>query len=155
LLLDSNLLLLAIIGRADVGPVGSFKRTAMFSNDDYEILGDLIARFPRLVTTPHVLSEVSNLLNNRGGHSQSSRQIWATFEAVAVALNILEERHVPVQEVSQDPLFARFGLTDTALALLSGQGMLLLSVDAALVESLQRRGHLAGNFNHVRSFRFK
>ena len=61
-LIDTNLLLLYVVGRYDDGIIrrGAFSRLAAYSIDDYGLLVGLMSLFDKYVTTPHVLAEVSN-----------------------------------------------------------------------------------------------
>ncbi len=62
LLIDSNLLLLLFVGQYDPTRIQKFKRTDQFTVGDYELLADYVEQFRELVTTPSILTEVSNLL---------------------------------------------------------------------------------------------
>ena len=62
LLIDSNLLLLLFVGLRDRDRIQKFKRTAQFTIRDFERLAAFIRRFKEVVTTPSILTEVSNLL---------------------------------------------------------------------------------------------
>jgi hypothetical protein len=73
LFLDSNLLLLLLIGAVERGLVIRFKRTRVFLQEDYDLLCDVVAQFTRVVTTPHVLAEVSNLATALEGKYRESR----------------------------------------------------------------------------------
>ena len=61
LILDANLLLVLLIGIFNVGWLGKFKRVVGYSGQDYDLLVQFLAAFPTLLTTPHILAEVSNL----------------------------------------------------------------------------------------------
>ena len=61
LLVDTNLLLLHLIGRTNKNRILKFKRTQAYTIEDFELLERFIAEFKILITTPHVLTEVSNL----------------------------------------------------------------------------------------------
>ncbi len=57
-LVDSNLLLLLLVGHYDLKLVSasSFKRVAKYSVNDFTVLVRLLKLFTRSVTTPHVLT---------------------------------------------------------------------------------------------------
>src|SRR5437667_6470122 len=61
ILVDSNILLLLLVGNFNRRLISKFKRTQTFDEQDYDILVDLLANFGSIHTTPHVLTEVSNL----------------------------------------------------------------------------------------------
>lgn len=60
-LVDANILLLFFIGSYDTKLITRFKRTSRFTVRDYELVGNFLAAFERRITTPHILTEVSNL----------------------------------------------------------------------------------------------
>src|ERR1035441_2201040 len=59
--IDTQLLLLLWIGSFDRTLVGRFKRIQRYEESDFDLLSNIVARCPRLVTTPNVLTEVGNL----------------------------------------------------------------------------------------------
>lgn len=61
LFIDTNLLLVLLIGALDLGHVERFKRTKPYTRNDDELLLAFIGEFERLITTPNILTEVSNL----------------------------------------------------------------------------------------------
>ena len=61
LILDTNLLILVLVGLFDINSIGTFKRTNKYSERDYNNLIDIVKQFPKLVITPHIFAEISNL----------------------------------------------------------------------------------------------
>ncbi len=62
ILIDTNLLLIFIIGMCDKNYIATFKRTKTFSSEDYDILFHILQPFCKIITTPNILTEVSNHL---------------------------------------------------------------------------------------------
>lgn len=60
-LLDANLMVLILVGTVNKVRILNFKRTQNFTVEDFELLSHLVAYFGRLVTTPHLLSQASDL----------------------------------------------------------------------------------------------
>ena len=148
LLLDSNLLLLYVVGQTDRRLVRSFKRTQEFTDADFRLLFGLVTSFGSLVTTPHVLTEVNGLTNQlTGAHRQNVR--------VRIALDAprWDERHVPAGPLTRTAAFASLGLTDAALAFLAHgpDGPFVMSTDGALVQLIAGRGGAADTFSTYQS----
>ncbi len=62
LLIDTNILLLFFVGSFDKLWIERFKGTRdRYSVEDFDLFVRFLKRFDRIVTTPHILSEVSNL----------------------------------------------------------------------------------------------
>jgi hypothetical protein len=60
-LVDTNLLVLLLVGLVNKRRILDFKRTQNFTIEDFDLLSRLISWFGKLFTTPHVLSQVSDL----------------------------------------------------------------------------------------------
>ena len=60
ILVDTNLLLLLMIGAVEEKLIGG-KRTERYTVDHYRSLSNILKDFQHLITTPHILTEVSNL----------------------------------------------------------------------------------------------
>ena len=143
LLLDSNLLLLYVVGISDRRLIRSFKRTQAFTDADFRLLVGLMSAFDVLVTTPHVLTEVNGLMNAlKGAHKPRVRA------RMSLAALEWDERHVPARDLVGAAAFLGFGLTDAALAALSQSedGPLVMSTDGALVQFISRSGGVADHF---------
>ncbi|MGB8538636.1 MAG: hypothetical protein WCD57_19590 [Acidobacteriaceae bacterium] len=130
LLLDSNLLLLQLVGSIEPALIGRAKLSA-FDIDQFRLLVRLISMFRRQVTTAHVLAEVSNLVNDF--HEAGKLAIWTAF---VQHLEVVEEQSLSSYVVARRPEFRYLGLTDTALSTLA-QGFLVVSNDGRMVNQLR------------------
>ena len=142
-LLDANLLLLFLIGSFQRSRVETFKRTANFSTADFDILANLVVAFRTLATTPHVLTEVSNLANLLPEHLKPN---WA--EHFASQASKFEEIFEPAIMVMRQDLFSRFGLTDAAVHKVAAD-TLVLTEDLRLSGYLRSQGLPVLNFRHL------
>jgi hypothetical protein len=62
IVVDTNLLVLLVVGSASIEYINKHKRLTSFSTDDFELLVELIGMFSDIVMLPHILSETSNLI---------------------------------------------------------------------------------------------
>jgi hypothetical protein len=145
-LIDANLLVLYLVGRVNPKRIQTFKRTQAYTFGDFELLERLISRFSKLSTTPHVLTEVSNLTGSLGG-----REGFAIRRLVGSVVDVMEESFDASRTVVRHACFQRLGLTDAAIAMLCERGILALTADLDLYLALQSRGADALNFSHIRS----
>ena len=76
LLLDANVMLLLCVGLWDRSRISKFKRTRIFTDEDFDLLSQLVAGYGTVVTTPHVLSEVSNHADFHGEPERSAFFAW-------------------------------------------------------------------------------
>jgi hypothetical protein len=146
-LLDTNLLLLYVVGAYDRDLIPRFKRTAAFTPEDFRILTDALDSFGHVLTTPHVLTEVSNLAGQLGDPLKQ-----AVFRTFAGAIGMLTELQAPAREVSADAAFPRFGITDIAILRNGRDRCLVLTDDFRLSQYLAHEKVDVLNFNHLRTY---
>ncbi len=139
LLLDSNLLLLHLSGTVDTTLIGrgQYNRLSSFTVEQMIVLRRLIASFSRVVTTAHVLTEVSNLVNDM--HDASKLRV---FRAFADTLDMIGEQEISSYQAARRPEFHYLGLTDSVLAELADR-FLIVSNDGRMVDLLRRSGIVA------------
>jgi rRNA-processing protein FCF1 len=130
-------MILWMVGRSNRRGIERHKRTAAFTPDDYDRLDQLIGEFQRIVTTPHVLTEISNLIPEHAADLRSwvsqAHELWS--QSVTLV---------------EDSCFLPFGLSDAAISSVAAQNFLVLTSDAALCAALQKQGRDVINFNHLR-----
>lgn len=142
-LIDTNLLLVLLIGRQRPEAVERFARTkGHYRAEDFAFLDQFVRRFSRIITAPHILTEVSNLLPN--GNLREFR------DRLRQEAELYEELQCEARRTVLDTAFHRFGLTDTVIALLACGQLLVLTDDFPLYGLLAKRGVDVINFNHVR-----
>jgi hypothetical protein len=146
LLIDANLLVLYLVGKTNKNRIPTFKRTQQYTVEDFELLELLIANFLTLVTTPHVLTEASNL---SALHTEELKVLRGLFKDT---VEQMREFYDESRSIVADPAFARLGLTDAAIATLCRRSMLVLTDDLPLHLALLNRGADSINFNHLRTF---
>lgn len=146
ILIDANLALLYLVGGYDLRLVGDgkYNKLSKYNTEDYRLLLRLKKVFKKAVTTPHVLTEVSNLINDLPEKTKTEclKKFYDTFVEI-------EELPISSLEAAQRPEFHFLGLTDSALALVSDQ-YLIVTDDARLVKKLNESQLEALNFNHLR-----
>lgn len=145
LLLDTNILLLYVIGTYDPSRIESFKRTNVFVQKDFTLLCSLLERFRKIISTPHILTEVSNLSGQIGDAAKSD-----VFARLSDFVSENEEQYTAATSICEAPGFARFGITDTAISLIAKDRFLVLTEDFSLYSVLSKRGVDVINFNHIR-----
>lgn len=143
-LVDANLLVLFLVGAVNRQRIPRFKRTQNFTIEDFDLLTRLITWFDKVIATPHVLSQASDLADLRG---KELREIRQKFKLI---VDQIEESYDPSRVLVADPIFERLGLADAAIATVCSRGILVVTADLELQLEVQRRGADALNFNHVR-----
>ena len=148
-LVDTNLLLLYVVGAYDARQLRRFGRTEQFDPDDFAVLYAFLQRFDLVVTTPHVLTETSNLVGQLSGHVRTG-----CFALLKRVISLMREHRAPATTVVADPGFVPFGITDAAIAEASPGTYLVLTDDLPLYGYLGSRGVDVLNFNNIRPFTY-
>lgn len=145
-LIDANLLLLLVVGGADRNEVERFKRTSRYTGADFDLLRDVVSRFDRLVVTPHVLTEVSNLSGQL--HERMRARVR---EQIARLVPTCDERVAKAEDLVREPLFARLGITDVAIVRAAREPLTVLTDDLPLYVALTQADAEAMSFTHLRA----
>jgi hypothetical protein len=134
-----------LVGRTNRHRIPECKRTQSYTADEYELLEHLVSQFKTVITTPHLLTEVSNLDPLNGKERVKFQNLYRQW--VESAKEFYDESRLLVS----DMVFDRLGLTDAAISFVARRDMLILTDDLALYDTLSRRGIDAINFNHIRT----
>lgn len=145
ILLDTNLLVLFVVGTASRGYIEKHKRLTEFTVEDYDALLKIIAAASAVLVTPNTLTETSNLAAYIGEPAKSH-----IFEVLRTVVASSEESYVPSRKASEREEFVRLGLTDASLIETSTDETTVLTTDLGLYLAVLNKGVPAINFNHVR-----
>ncbi len=122
ILIDTNIVLLYIIGSIDLYLIRNNSRTSMFTENDFYKVSKFIDYFDVKITTPHILTEVSNLLGNREiNHLYLKTYIEKSEEKILTGI-----------ELSGKKTFLKFGLADTATIENAANSYLIFTNDKPL-----------------------
>ena len=146
LLIDTNLLLVLIVGAYDRGQMERFKRTRAYTSDDFDLLTRFVACFGELVVTPNVLTEVSNLAGQLSEPVRSGVLASIGLLAMQVA-----ERYFPSGDAAREPEFTRLGLADVSVLLAARENVAVVTDDLPLYLRLSALDLHVVNFNHLRT----
>jgi predicted nucleic acid-binding protein len=144
LLIDTNLLVLFIVGSVNPNRIERFKRTSQYTRSDYQLLLSVLDHFEHLYTSAHVMAEVSNLTDLTGRERILARRRLKDM------LDILREPWMPSVRAAQSARYESLGLTDASvMALAREHKCAVLTADFDLYLALSRDGIPVLNFAHV------
>lgn len=151
-LIDANLLLLLVAGSLDSSLVGTgrHRRLLEFDPQDLELLDKALDGKRKLLTTPHILSEVSNLVRQVDEPLKTNLTVQ-----LGHLIERLDERYAEATFLAGAPAFPRFGLTDAAISELAAEAGCVLTMDAPLYQWVLGMGFPAVNFNHLRDLAWR
>ena len=139
--IDTNLLVLLLVGSVDRNLIVRHRRTRNFVPEDYDRLVELIDTLDQVFVTPNTLTETSNLLNG----SQDIRPM----KQLSLLAQQANEVYVASRKVANGHIFNRLGLTDAVLLESISIERPLITVDLDLyVAALAKGDRLAYNFTY-------
>lgn len=144
-LLDSNLLLLLITGLTDRELIPRLRMTKAYAPADYDSIKNLVNLFRVLLTTPNVLTEVSNFIGRT--ELQTRDRLFGTYVAFVSGAT---ENYVASSIIVRRNELHEFGLTDLSIEDCAGSGVAVITDDLPLYAWLIGRGLIAINFTHHR-----
>ena len=114
LLIDTNLLLLMIIGGVDNGRyIEKSKRLGSFCIEDYHRLWKIVAEYKEVYITPYIAAEVSNLIDlDAYAHEKA-------FKIAREIFGIFSQAQTLISKDCEHEFFINFGLTDSSIINLS------------------------------------
>lgn len=145
LLIDTNLLVLFVVGAAGKEYIAKHKKLTAFTVEDYEMLLRIVSRASEVLVTPNTLTETSNLAAYIGEPARSK-----VLEVLRTVSKNSQERYVPSSSAAQRSEFIRLGLADAALLEVATKNVTLLTTDFDLYNAAMANGIKALNFNHLR-----
>ena len=144
---DSNLLVLLVVGNVGRHLIRRHKRLQAFAIEDYEALLRLLNTVDQVYVTPNTLTETSNLLFQ---HREPDRSRF--FEILYHIIHTSQEVIVASSAASSDDAFIRLGLTDAALLQTVSAKTPVVTVDVDLyLAAWAQAPDTAVNFAHLRS----
>lgn len=146
LLIDTNVLLMYLVGLHDPNYIPQFKRTQKYTEQDFAIARGFIRHFHSLITTPHVLSELSNL--SRGVQAHRAEQY---FRSLVQVLTEAREEYVRKDCLLGHAKLPLFGFTDLSILEAAKRlRCLALTDDLPATGMMQAEECAVVNFNHLR-----
>ncbi len=145
--LDTNLLLLLIVGLVARDAIVGHKKLGQYDSAAFDLLIVVIGTTDKILTTPNVLTEVSNQLDWGVFEPRRSalRQGFSDFVTSAAC-----EVYHPSAAVLSEPEFLRLGLADSAWFGCMDAETVLLTDDLQLFLAASSRGLAAFNFTSLR-----
>ena len=142
-LLDTNLLLLLIVGTFDPARVTNHARLSAYSEEDLGTLLGLLEPYSLHISLPNILTEASNLL--KVGHPSVDPRLGSAFAAYC---QNLDEVYQPSRDVTATEAFVKFGLTDAAIVRSLRADVTILTDDYALSGVIASAGGRVINIRH-------
>lgn len=142
--IDTQLLVLLIVGTMNPDLIPKFKRTRSYDSDDLMTLLTILERARRRCVTSNVVTETDNLVRQLPAHEHE--RAAATLKEF---LTHWIEVHNPSGEFAGGAEHAKFGMTDAILIHISNNA-LVLTDDFRLAGKIASTSGNVINFNHLK-----
>jgi len=127
ILIDSNALILLILGLINQDLIAKHKTTSIYTKRDFEDLLIVIKDLSNLVVLPNIWTEVDNLLNRLSGNYK-----WPYIEKVKSLVAQTSEQYLKSELGINNDYFISVGLTDSLILELGKKCDLLITADSTL-----------------------
>lgn len=144
---DSNLLVLLVVGSFDRALIQKHRRLQEYGPSDFDVLVEIVREYGLIYVTPNTLTEASNLIAQHGEPQRTQ-----LLETLRLAIGRSEEIVVASTIASQRTEFQRVGLADAVLLEAIGPDRPLLTAELELyLAAIEQNGDSALLLAHFRN----
>ncbi len=133
--IDTNALVLLIVGLMDKNLIQRHKRTSSYTKEDFNELSFLIKNPSLLIAPTNVWTEVDNLLNDFRGIHKSEYYLLLRNLIIKTT-----EEYLASQDIIENKSFQTIGVTDSILLDLSIKSGHLITSDYVLTNIARAKG---------------
>ena len=134
-LIDSNSLVVLLLGTIDPRLINRHKRTSIYEEQDYYELLARIKDFKELVTLPNIWTEVDNLLNNFTGHQKEMY-----IKSLKKLIQFTSEVYIKTRSITNQDHIYDLGITDSLILMHAKECKLLITSDSKLSDYAEANG---------------
>lgn len=145
ILLDTQLLVLLVVGATDPKMITKHRALQAYTVDDYDLLLYELGDDFKLVLLPNIVSETSNFLRKRGKPDQVD--LMLNF---AKLINLNKEFYIPSTTLVSHSYYIDLGVADAAILQFCAEGYEILTADLDLYVAAGVLSIKATNFTHRR-----
>ncbi len=145
LILDTNLLLLFIVGSTSREYISKHKRLKAYTETDFDLLIKIMSYVQNVFVTPNTLTETSNLAGQIPEPARTK-----IFKVFCDYIPSADEHYCESRQAITRKEFIRLGLTDSVILHEMTDTFILLTDDLDLYLAAIKEGYQAQNFNHIR-----
>lgn len=136
-LIDSNALIILLLGIMDKKLINTHKTTSIYEIADFENLVNFIGDLSKLLVIPNVWTEVDNLLNSFSGTYR-----YKYLQAIKQIIVETSEKYLESQSIILHYNFEKVGLTDSILIEIGKECDCLITSDSLLSDLARANGIL-------------
>jgi len=114
IILDTGPLLFFLAGNYDFDSIGRMPLTKEYKQEDFLLLQNFIKKFRKIIITPHILAEVSDIAEN-----ELDAHFLDFVNRIKKILLDSEEARIKKNEILENEQIGKFGVTDVSIILSS------------------------------------
>ena len=147
IIIDTEVMLVYIVGSYDVNYISKFKKTDKYHPDDYKSISYVLSCFRKKIVTPHILAELSNLSFQARDEKREDY-----FKAFSGLLKRTSEDYIDKDTVLTLPLLSKIGVTDLGIIAAAKKfGYLIFTADRPLTGQAKKKDIDVLNLNDIRT----
>jgi len=146
ILLDTNLLVVLVVGLTSPAEIGKHKRTRNYTPEDFLTLQEALQNYQQLWVTSQAVAECSNLI--RQTNKPMAEQLMKTLSNL---VSTAKESNITSTEIFKESSVLALGVADAGITKKSKRVTTLLTADLDLYLEVDRKFGNAINFNHIRT----
>lgn len=150
ILIDSNALVVLLIGMIDPNLIDSHKRTSIYEIEDYYELTNVIGNIENLIVLPNIWTEVDNLLNDFSGNYK-----YQYIMQITEVIKSTSEKYLESKNGASSNSFFQLGLTDSLILEHAKECKLLITSDSKLSDHALAQGIKVYDMVKVRNEKIK
>jgi hypothetical protein len=140
-IIDTGVLLLYIVGSINPSLIRNYARTASYDENDFIEVSKFTDLFDKKITTPHILTETSDLLKDG----------YDMHKALKGFICSSEEKFIESREIAECESYTRFGLADSSIIEIARNSHLIFTADNRLYGYLTSMGIDAVSMDDLKS----
>lgn len=127
ILIDTNSLVVLIIGLMNEDLINKHKRTSIYTKVDFNDLLTIIENLEDLVVLPNIWTEVDNLLNGFSGNYK-----WQYISKLREIISVTSEKYFSSKFATASEYFMEVGLTDSLILEIAKDCKFIITSDSQL-----------------------
>lgn len=139
ILIDTNLLLVLLVGNVNPSWVGRVGKTEHYAEEDYERIRDILIQFNRFIIVPQILTETGNLIKRNSANASAYEDL--NLEILKFVHNAAtSEARILSRRIVVQPAFQNLGYADAAIIHAANRGHLIFTDDGPLQSMARNSG---------------
>ena len=151
ILIDSNSLLVLIIGLINPNLISTNKRTSIYEKEDFDNLIDLVGDFSNLLVLPNIWTEVDNLLNQSFSRNYKDSYI----QNLKFIIESSTEKYLESKISVNSSYFYELGITDSLILEVAKDCKFIITSDSKLSDNAKANNIQVYDLVEIRNNKLK